>query len=172
MTSREKLLKLRTDFYKQGPVDYDSIDYFTAIEQDLKVLEMIERRLKVNIFGNLQWVPYITEREVSFTDTDGLEGTATCKMDWDQEAIKLWLKEEEQQRWEPQARKAFFEAWDNVYYNDKQNYEINEFLKSKLEMRSLAPGIEDIVLKGTDTIVVYNEDDNYEKVKEWLENDK
>ena len=39
MTSREKLLKLRSDFYKQDPVDYDSTAYFTAIERDLEILE-------------------------------------------------------------------------------------------------------------------------------------
>ena len=171
MTSREKLLKLRTDFYKQGSVDYDSIAYFTAIERDLKVLEMIEKRLKVNIMGDIQWVPYVTEREVSFKDTDGLEGTTTCKMDWDQKPIKMWLEDQTLQRWEPQMKKAFFESWDKTFNKTQLDCDMAELFKSKLEVRSLTPGIKDICLKGTDTVVVYNEDDNFEKVKEWLENE-
>ena len=39
MTSREKLLQLRKDFYLNKPVDYDSVSYFTTIEKDLEILE-------------------------------------------------------------------------------------------------------------------------------------
>ena len=42
-SSREKLLRLRHDFYTDEPVDYDSINYFTSIEYDLRRLEKLDR---------------------------------------------------------------------------------------------------------------------------------
>ena len=44
MTSREKLLSLRHDFYLNEPVDYDSISYFTSIEKDLEILELLKSK--------------------------------------------------------------------------------------------------------------------------------
>ena len=52
-----------------------------------------------------------------------------------------------------------------------RDLKVSEVLKSKLELKSLALGIEDIFLKGTDIVVIYNEDENFELVKEWLENE-
>ena len=43
MASKEKLLKLRHDFYTNEKVNYDSISYFTSIEKDLEVLEVLEK---------------------------------------------------------------------------------------------------------------------------------
>lgn len=43
MTSREKLLQLRHDFYTNDSLDYDSISYFTSIERDLEVLECFKK---------------------------------------------------------------------------------------------------------------------------------
>lgn len=45
MTSKEKLLKIRHDFYTNEEVKYDSIDYFTAIEKDLEVLEILKKHI-------------------------------------------------------------------------------------------------------------------------------
>ena len=47
MTNREKLLKLRHDFYLNGPVDYDSISYFASIERALEALEIIRNHVEV-----------------------------------------------------------------------------------------------------------------------------
>ena len=43
MTSKEKLLQLRHDFYNNDTLKYDSIAYFTAIEKDLDRLEKYEK---------------------------------------------------------------------------------------------------------------------------------
>lgn len=42
MNSREKLLQLRHDFYIKKELNYDSILYFTAIEKDLEILEILK----------------------------------------------------------------------------------------------------------------------------------
>lgn len=42
MTSKEKLLQLRSDFYHNYEVEYDSIDYFNSILKDLEKLERYE----------------------------------------------------------------------------------------------------------------------------------
>ena len=47
MTSREKLLRLRHDFYNNDPLDYDSASYFTSIEKDLDDFEKYERALEI-----------------------------------------------------------------------------------------------------------------------------
>lgn len=57
----------------------------------------------------------------------------------------------------------------NDYKVVKKDLEVLEILKNKLEIKSLDIGIEDIFLKGTNYIVMFEEDFN--KVKEWLENE-
>ena len=52
-----------------------------------------------------------------------------------------------------------------------RDLKVSEVLKSKLELKSLALGIEDIFLKGTDIVVIYNEDESFELVKEWLKDE-
>ena len=47
MTSREKLLQLRRDFYTNNSLNYDSISYFTSIEKDLEDLEKYEKALEI-----------------------------------------------------------------------------------------------------------------------------
>ena len=42
-----------------------------------------------------------------------------------------------------------------------RDLKVSEVLKSKLELKSLALGIEDIFLKGTDIVVIYNEDEKF-----------
>ena len=45
MTSKEKLLQLRHDFYSNEPLDYDSISYFASIERDLEILELLKSNI-------------------------------------------------------------------------------------------------------------------------------
>ena len=53
MTSKEKLLQLRHDFYNSEELNYDSIAYFTTIEKDLEILEFIKTHYKMNGFNEL-----------------------------------------------------------------------------------------------------------------------
>ena len=57
LTPLQTLKQLRTDFYNYGPVKYDSISYFTRIENSLKALEIIKSK-KVS-------VDYLFSREVN-----------------------------------------------------------------------------------------------------------
>lgn len=43
MTSKEKLLQLRHDFYNNKELNYDSVAYFTTIEKDLEVLQQYKK---------------------------------------------------------------------------------------------------------------------------------
>ena len=43
MTTKEKLLQLRHDFYLNNSLNYDSISYFTSIEKELEILEIIKK---------------------------------------------------------------------------------------------------------------------------------
>ena len=54
----------------------------------------------------------------------------------------------------------------------EEDLEVLEILKNKLEIKSLDIGIEDIFLKGTNYIVMFEEEKDFNKVKEWLENDR
>ena len=49
MTNLEKFYKIRHDFYNHDELDYDSISYFTSIEQELKALEVIKSHITEQI---------------------------------------------------------------------------------------------------------------------------
>jgi len=53
----------------------------------------------------------------------------------------------------------------------KQDLEILNLIKSMLEIKSECIGIYDIYIKGTNTIFMYEENDNYDLVVRWLRND-
>ena len=53
----------------------------------------------------------------------------------------------------------------------EKDLEVLEILKNKLEIKSLGNVIEDIFLKGTNYIVMFEEEKGFDKVKEWLENE-
>ena len=66
--------------------------------------------------------------------------------------------------------KELGEVQIRAYYIEKE-LKAWDAIKQKLEIKSNDIGIEDIFIKGTDTIVIYNEDDSFEIVKKVLENE-
>lgn len=82
MTSKEKLLKIRQDFYTNEKVKYVSKDYFTAIEKDLEVLEILKSHAKLTELNSV----YIGYPKIMVIAIDS--------KDDDYEIVKRWLGNE------------------------------------------------------------------------------
>lgn len=92
MTTLDKLRKLRTDFYNNDKLEYDSLDFFTSIEKDLEVLEILKNVLcfRIQLYdvhsdGSYKSYEFLDVKD----DINSLEGKERYKI------IKQWLEEEQ-----------------------------------------------------------------------------